>query len=171
MKDEQRVRVKNWTGWSYRKGRSHKERTQFYREFDIAIFSKASSYDLELTGYEIKGWRKDRKGKMFEPAFGDGLDQALVLLQEGADFAYVVYPEPTNQRNKTDLKELCDRYASHIGIIFVANDLSYHTKFREAQRNNHTTRDRKKNMLTSLTTGGNFSDISELPVWVKKQEY
>lgn len=175
LKDSESVIVKNWSGWSYKKGRRHREQTRFYREFDIAVFSRtalpAEMYELKLTGYEVKGWRKGHGGKMIEPPFGEGIDQALVLLQQGADYAYVIYPEPKNDEYKSALKELCDRYARDIGIIFTYNDLSWRYTFREAGRNVHTNTDRKKKLLNSLTTGGNYSDISELPMWVKRQQY
>jgi hypothetical protein len=45
------VRVKNWTGWSYKKGRNHREETKFYREFDLATFYK-DARGLTLEGYE-----------------------------------------------------------------------------------------------------------------------
>lgn len=121
------VRVKNWTGWSYRKGKDHYEEKKFYREFDLAIFYK-DARGLTLEGYEVKGWRraptKEMRERMAEPAFGDGIDQALALLQQGADFSRVIYPEPTDPADKTALSELWDHYAQNIGIIYVRNDLS-----------------------------------------------
>jgi len=173
LKDEDSIRVKDWGGWSYKKGRNRKEQTRFYREFDIAVFSRkplAYGHDLKLTGYEVKGWRKDR-GKVREPPFGEGLDQALVLLQQGADFAYVIYPKPKRAEDKDALKELCDRYAPYIGIIYVNNDLSWYEIFREAKQNSYVSMNRRRDMLTSLITGGNFSEISELPLWAKQQQY
>ena len=175
LKDRDSIRVKNWSGWSYKKGRKHKERTRFYREFDIAKFARKSlpygSYDLKLTGYEVKGCRKDRREKMLEPPFGEGLDQALALLQQGADFSYVIYPEPTNVEIKSALKEMCDRYAPNIGIIYVNRDLSWYQTYREAKQNINVNRDRTRDMLTSLITGGNYSEISELPLWAKRHQY
>lgn len=175
LRDRDSIRVKDWSGWSYKRGRSHTDQTRFYREFDVAVFSRKilpyGGYDLKLTGYEVKGWKKDSSGKMREPPFGEGLDQALALLQQGADFAYVIYPEPRKKEDKSALKELCERYASNIGIIYVQNDLSWFLKHREAKQNHYVNTDRRKRMLTSLTTGGNFSDISELPLWAKQQEY
>ena len=175
LKGVDSIQVKDWSGWSYKKNRKHREQTRFYREFDIAVFSRKSlpsgSFDLKLVGYEVKGWRKDRRGKMVEAPFGEGLDQALVLLQQGADLAYVIYPEPKRQKDKSDLKELCDRYAPNIGIIYVRDDLSWYQTYRDAKQNSYVNRDKKRNMLTSLLTGGNFSEISERPLWALQQQY
>jgi hypothetical protein len=168
------VRVKNWTGWSYRKGRTHSEVSLFYREFDLAQFH-IDGTGLVLSGYEVKGWRKvsikGKEAKMVEPAFGDGLDQALALLEQGADFASVIYPEPKKQEDKEVLKRLCDHFAPNIGIIYVQNDLTSFYDFRPPQHNLYTNIDRKKKMLSSLMTGGTFSDISELRPWAKQQKY
>jgi len=168
------VRAKNWTGWSLRKGRDHSEVTNFYREFDLAEFY-VDGTSLVLAGYEVKGWKKttkrDKSQKMIEPAFGDGIDQALALLQNGADFASVIYPEPAKTEDKAALKELCDHYARNVGIIYVQNDLKSYFNFRLPTRNPYATMDRKKKMLSSLMTGGNLSDISDLPSWAKQQKY
>lgn len=168
------VHVKNWTGWSYKKGRTHSEVTPFYREFDLAEFYLDAT-GLVLAGYEVKGWRKvtkkGKEGKMLAPAFGDGLDQALALLEQGADFASVVYPEPKKQEDKEPLKQLCDHFASNIGIIYVRNDLSSYYDFRPPQQNFYTNIDRKKKMLSSLMAGGTFSDLSEFPPWARQQKY
>ncbi len=168
------VRVKNWTGWSYKKGRTHREVTPFYREFDLAEFYLDTT-GLVLAGYEVKGYRKTTKkgkeGTKLPPAFGDGIDQALTLLKQGADFASVIYPEPKKQEDKEALKELCDHFAANIGIVYVRNDLTSSYAFRPPVQNFHTNIDRKKKMLSSLMTGGTFSDISDFPPWAKQQKY
>ena len=84
--------VKNWMGWSYRAKGERKEQTRFYREFDVALFERktqAGIHSLVLTGFEIKGFEQE-SGKL--PAFAEGLDQALVLLHQGADYSYLVHP-------------------------------------------------------------------------------
>ena len=53
--------ARNWKGWSYRVGKREREKTYFYREFDIARFHrKKHQYTTELLlyGYEIKGYEK-----------------------------------------------------------------------------------------------------------------
>jgi len=176
LKDGESIRVKDWGGWSYRTGRNSRQQTRFWREFDIAVFSRTTlsgggGYELTLKGYEVKGWRKDRKGKMIAPPFGEGLDQALVLLQQGANFAYLIHPQPKRDEDKSALKELCDMYAPCVGIIYVYDDLSWFETYRKAEQNHHVQVNRTRDLLTSLITGGNFSEISELPLWAKQQQY
>lgn len=171
--------AKNWKGWSYRVGKKHREKTFFYREFDIARFHREErrySTTLQLYGYEIKGYEKIKrrhKGEVRttykEPAFGLGLEQALILLYQGADFAYLVIPEPEKEREKNNLQDFCKKYARYIGLIFF-NEHEAFWEFRKAERNPHTTEDRKKKMLTSLISGGQVSDI-RIPIWCKKQEF
>ena len=58
---EQDCFVSNWKGWSYRVGKDHREKTFFYREYDIARFHREQqSYGIELSlyGYEVKGYEK-----------------------------------------------------------------------------------------------------------------
>ncbi len=53
------VVVKNWAGWSYRGKSNKKQQTKFHSEFDIALFRRidqGGSYQLSLTGFEIKGF-------------------------------------------------------------------------------------------------------------------
>jgi hypothetical protein len=168
------VLAKNWLGWSYR-GQETRKPTKFYREFDVSVFELktiGTIKSLTLTGFEVKGYEKS-SGK--PPSFGEGLEQTLAQLEQGADFSYLVHPEPENPDDKRALKELCDRFAPHIGLIFVPYDLTklnpYYSPYREAQRNPHTTRDRKRDMLTSLAAAGWRDAISELPLWCQRQEY
>jgi hypothetical protein len=169
------VIAKNWLGWSYRGEGDRRQQTKFYREFDLAVFERklqATIPTLVLTGFELKGF-EEKSGK--GPAFAEGLDQALVLLQQGVDFSYLIHPEPLDQDDKKTLKDLCDRYAPHVGLIFVPHQLSelspYYSPFREARQNPQSRPDRKKNMLTSQVTWGLRDAISEIPLWCMKQEY
>ena len=164
------LRVTNWRGWSQRTNRNHSRVSHFYREYDIAVFYKESD-QLMLNGYEVKGWSKIRNEKLIEPPFGEGIDQALALLLQGADFTYAIYPQPKKVEDQVDLKKLCDQFAPYVGLIYVQNDLSMHTTAREPQRNPHSTPDRKKKMLASLVAGGVFSEMSDQPSWVKQQQY
>jgi hypothetical protein len=171
--------ARNWKGWSYRVGKKQRKKTYFYREFDVARFHREQHQygtELWLYGYEVKGYEKrkvkskeESTAKFKEPAFGLGIDQTLVLLYQGADFAYLVIPEPKNERNRDDLKEFCDKYAYFVGIIFLTEQGDF-WEFREAQRNPSSTEGRKNKMLTSLISAGQFSDI-KIPLWCKKHEY
>jgi hypothetical protein len=168
------VIIKNWMGWSHRGPENKREQMKFWREFDIAIFQRetvASAHNLVLTGFEIKGFAQ--KPTRF-PAFAEGLDQAIVLLAQGADFAYLVHPEPEKEGDKYALRDMCQRFAPMIGLIFVPHDLSklsYLRKYREAVRNFSTTQDTKRTMLASLLAGGLRDEISELPSWCKQVQY
>lgn len=173
--------VEKWTGWSFRIGKKRRERHRFLREFDIALFSRGKRefilrrpimeilkppYYLTLIGIEIKGLTKE-KVKMKPPGFAEGVDQALVLLHQGADYAYLVTPESKNDK---ELKLFCDNFASKIGLILVRKDGTFEPH-RDADRNYSTTSDDlKKKLLTSLISGGNFSNI-RIPKWCKKHEY
>jgi len=170
--------ARNWKGWSYRVGKKNREKTFFYREFDIARFQREKSQyttRLRLYGYEIKGYEKrTRKYKgqprttYKEPAFGLGISQALVLLYQGADFAYLVIPEPEKDK-QNDLRDFCDKYSDYVGVIF-ATEQGIFRKFRKAKRNIYATEDGKKKMLASLITHPQVSDI-KVPVWCKKHEF
>jgi hypothetical protein len=176
---EQDCLAKNWRGWSYRVGKEQREKTFFYREFDIARFHREQlqyTTNLWLYGYEVKGYGKIiRKSKgeskitYEEPAFGLGIEQALVLLYQGADFAYLVIPEPKKERDKNNLQDFCEKYARYIGLMFLTEQGTF-WEFRKAERNTLATDDRKKKMLTSLISGGQVNDI-KIPVWCKKQEF
>jgi hypothetical protein len=171
--------ARNWKGWSYRVGKKQREKTFFYREFDIARFHREQrpyGSELWLYGYEIKGYekvtKKYKKKKRIiykEPAFGAGIEQALILLYQGADYAYLVIPEPKEVKDKNSLNDFCEKYAHPIGLIFVTEQGTFQ-EFRKAERNILATEDRKKKMLTSLISGGQVSDI-KIPVWCKKQEF
>lgn len=171
--------MKNWLGWSYRDEKDKKQPTRFYREFDIAVFERqtqAGYHSLILTGFEIKGF-EEKSGRT--PSFAEGLEQALVYLYQGADFAYVVHPAPDRDDDRKALKGLCDNFAPHVGVVFLPHDLSkpddiywaVSLPFRQAQQNYHSNRDRKRTMLTSVSTGGMRDEIGELPLWCKRQEY
>jgi hypothetical protein len=168
------VIVKNWLGWSYRGKDDKKEQTKFWREFDIALFQRETiprtAQFVVLTGFEIKGFAPK---SLRPPAFAEGLDQANVLLLQGANYSYLVHPEPEKSGDKHALKELCDNFSPHVGLIFIPHELeklTYLTKYREA-RDNPSSEERKRKMLASLVTGGLRDEISELPLWCKKQQY
>ncbi len=171
--------ARNWKGWSYRTSKKKREKSFFYREFDIARFHrKKHQYTTELLlyGYEIKGYEKVKrkyKGesitKYREPTFGLGIDQVLVLLYEGADFAYLVIPEPKKDRDKSNLNDFCEKYANNIGLIFATEQGTF-LEFRKAKKNPYFTLDKKKKMLTSLISKGQVSDI-KTPLWCKKHEF
>ena len=171
--------ARNWRGWSYRVGKKKKEKTFLYREFDIARFHREKGQyttALKLYGYEIKGYEKitkkyrgESRTTYKEPTFGFGIGQALTLLYQGADFAYLVIPKPKKDKDRSNLADFCEKYANYIGLIFVTEQGTF-WEFRKAKRNPYATEDRKKKMLTSLISGGQFSDI-KTPPWCKKHEF
>lgn len=172
-----RVVITNWKGWTY-KGDDAKvgHKTFFHREFDVATFEKQDG-ELVLKGYETKGYNKIKRKKkngeqiVYEhPAFGGGLDQALVLLLEGADYSYLVIPEPERDVDKEHLKKLCDDFAAHIGLIFVTKDWTFWT-YREAQRNYSNSRERKIEMLASALASGMMGRKRRFTMWARKHEF
>ena len=168
------VIAKNWLGWSYRGKDDQKEQTKFWREFDIAIFQRethADVHSLILTGFEVKGFAQKTPRP---PAFAEGLDQANVLLLQGADYSYLVHPDPQKQEDKYSMRELCAKFSPYVGLIFVPHDLeklTYLTKYKEANRNPHCPQDMKRKMLASLVTAGLRDEVSEFPLWCKRQQY
>jgi hypothetical protein len=175
-KFSERVLVKDWSGWSYKEG-GRSIQTNFYRAFDIAMIERQgmikTGYDLIITGYEAKGYTLNKQKKWSPPAFGEGLDQALALLMNGADFAYLVHPEPKRSEDKLELKELCERYANYLGLIIVSNDLTYYNEIKKPEKNPYSYRDRKRDMLTALAIGGHYDKKFglALPSWVKTRQY
>jgi hypothetical protein len=164
--------VEMWKGWWIKAG-GQKQQHPFHREFDIAVFKK-TEYHLTLTGYEIKGTRK-RGTQVFPPPFGAGLDQALTLLLQGADYSYLVTPGLSDQWTERDfatpLAELCHQFTM-VGLIFPSLDkdrqtvTSWHTRV-EAKQNTHTQEETKKRMLTCLLTSGQNGRI-RVPNWAKE---
>jgi hypothetical protein len=111
--------VELWKGWWTKPG-DQKQQHLFFREFDIARFEKTQYGYLVLIGYEIKGTQK--KGtKVSSPPFGAGLDQALSLLMQGADYSYLVTPEPLDQQTEKALATLCDKFTK-VGLMFPTID-------------------------------------------------
>lgn len=78
-------------------------------------------------------------------------------------------PELKDSDYEIDLQDFCVKFAHHIGLLFFTEYGSF-WEFRKAERNIHTTPDKKKKMLTSLITMGQLSDI-KVPDWARKQEY
>ena len=157
-----------------------RESHYFSREFDIAIFYRGQRehillrpimeifeppYYLTLVGIEVKGLTKER-GKVRHPGFAEGIDQALVLLHQWADFSFLVKPE---ENQDDELKTMCDSFAPQIGLIAVRQDGTFDV-YREPTRNYNTSDEKKKRMLTSLIHGGYFTNI-RTPQWCKEHKY
>jgi hypothetical protein len=162
-------------GWSYRGPGDKKEQDKFRREFDVAVFQRqtvSGVHNLILTGFEIKGFSKKPARA---PAFAEGLDQAIVLLGQGADYSYLVHPDPEIEGHKFAMRDLCARFAPLVGLIFVPHDLEKLTfpipKYKEAGQNFSTTQDMKRKMLASLIAGGLRDEVSEFPSWCKTLQY
>ena len=124
------VLVMNWKGW-YEKATNHP--SYFYGAFDIAQFSRVIKHgkvvDLILTGYEVKGVRRIFKTKKKAgikiqtgwryPRLAEGIDQALALLMQRADYSFLITPTPESEGEKRDLISLRNKFVSHIGLIFA----------------------------------------------------
>lgn len=179
LKGTDKVAVKEWKGWPIKTAKGRSESHFFRRSFDIATFEREDR-SLILTGYEVKGVVKERRKKKAEeeagyryPSFAEGLDQALVLLYQGADYSYLVHPEPEEDSMKTEMKIFIERFARPIGLVFVnSQDVQkggYFLRYRQAERN-YAEENEKKRLLTSLLSGGYFTDI-HITDWSKKHDY
>jgi hypothetical protein len=115
-KNPTNVVVKEWRGWTIRLGREKREKLFFNREFDFATFTKDQHGNLSLYGYEVKGYTQAKVGYK-PPPFASGLDQAVVLLDQGANNSFLVLNEP-DRREKEDLKRICDRFVPLVGLFF-----------------------------------------------------
>ena len=154
--------VECWKGWVTRAANGKFRKHYFHREFDIAQFHKESSI-MTLTGYEVKGCTKERKKAGYKPpAFAEGVDQAQVLLLQGADIVYLVTPEPRDSQCSRDLQDLCRLY-SRVGLLYpktfkdstsaLSSPNWIFQKILLAPNNfRPATPDRKREMLTSLAT-------------------
>lgn len=154
--------VECWKGLTTRTANGKFKKHYFHREFDVAQVHK-EPYAITLTGYEVKGCTKEKKKPGYKPpAFAEGIDQAQVLLLQGADLVYLVTPEPREPQDRDDLRNLCKLY-SHVGLIFpklfkdstsaLAPSHWHFSKILPAPSNFHpATPDRKKELLTSLAT-------------------
>lgn len=154
--------VECWKGWITRTANGKSKRHYFRREFDVGQFH-IEPYKITLTGYEVKGCTEEKKKTGYKPpAFAEGIDQAQVLLFQGADLVYLVTPEPSDPKERQDLQDLCHRY-SHIGLVFPKQfkdsesaSAPSHWEFQKilvAPRNPYpVTPDREKQLLTSLAT-------------------
>ena len=162
VKTTQDAIVECWKGWITRTANGKFKKHYFHREFDVAQFH-TEPYTITLTGYEVKGCTKEKKKTGYKPpAFAEGIDQAQVLLWQGADLVYLVIPEPQEFQDSRDLQDLCKVY-SRVGVIFPmvfkeatsALSPSYwvFSEILHAPSNiRPATPDRKKEMLTSLAT-------------------
>ena len=124
----------------------------------------------------MKGVDKVRKKEGIAhryPSFAEGLDQALVLLHQGADYSYVVHPEPKDTSMKTEMKKFFEDFAQKIGLVFITpkdvRDKGFIFPYKQAERN-YADENEKKRLLTTLLSGGYFRDINIVD-WARKHEY
>jgi hypothetical protein len=133
------VVVTKWRGWTIYGTGGKGEKMPLRRELDIARFQRSMrqylSPSITLTGYEVKGMVGTNDTTRF-PYYGEGLDQAIALLDEGADYSYFVWPEPDDEIKKA-LETMISRYCPLIGILFVMNTKSM-WEYRKAGKNTHT---------------------------------
>ena len=168
--------VEEWRGWPIKTAKGRSEAHLFRRPFNLATFERKDR-SLILTGYEVKGIEKVRKkaGMTYRyPSFAEGLDQALVQLDQGADYTYLVHPEPEDENVKSETKSFLERLASRVGSIFVTPEAiqkqdHWIFAYKQAERN-YANEDEKKRLLTSLLSGGYFSEIY-IVEWAKKHDY
>jgi len=174
------VVAQSWRGYGTRLHKYKVEPLYFNREFDIASFMRQTTqpviggpfHQLWLYGYEVKGYTKDRKGKWLPPTYASGIDQALVLLQQGADFTNLVLPIPMRNADTEKLNQLfslCETWCPLVGIMLDRKDGGFY-QFRAPQQNPYTTPDKKKMLLLRLISDGYVKDISTVD-WAKKHEF
>jgi len=161
-----------WRGWTIY-GTGGKGESVFLRmEFDIARFERRVrqylSPEITLTGYEVKGVTRTKEGESRFPSFAEGVSQALALLFQGADYSYLVWPEPDDD-TRSALKTLLDRYCPIVGLIFVMKTENL-WEYRKATKNSYTSDETKKRMLSALLSGGHYSD-SYVPDWARRHEF
>jgi len=159
--------IYRWKGWWTKVGKNKSHAHLFRREFDIAEFDLLlPQNEIRLIGYEIKGYSKTRKGYRF-PSFAEGIDQALVLLHQGADHVYLVMPEPTDEI-RNELSEFCVKY-THVGLYFIRRNGMF-LRFRTAPPNPYAvSNERKRKMLLYSLARGTYSEIRR-PSWVESLE-
>ena len=119
QKDKDLVVVSKWKDVGFGADILHpkKKRSLLFGEFDIITFRKQRTGDklrLLVTGYEIKGYTQYR-GKYIAPNNKDGITQALALLYDGADLAYLVRPIP--EKEADHLIRFCNMYVHAIDNI------------------------------------------------------
>ena len=174
LKGTDRVVAEEWRGWPIKTAKGRSEEHLFRRPFDVVTFERKDR-TLILTGYEVKGIIKVKKKAEVSyrhPSFAEGLDQALVLLHQGADFSYLVHPEPEDDSVKAEMKSFFERFARQIGLIFVTSEdvqRGHLFPYREAERN-YADENEKKRLLTTLLSGGYFRKI-HIVDWAKKHDY
>lgn len=150
----------------------HKEQklSPLFGEFDVVIFRRRRSdgkYNLQVIGYEIKGCRWDFKRRRYEvPNIKEGMGQALSYLSNGADFAYVVRPQPKSKRESNQLIQMFEERASKIGLLFVTRNFRFRL-VKYPVHNNRADEFRKIKMLAFvLTTAADINrNESIIPDW------
>ncbi len=174
--------VEKWSGYTVKTG-SERQREFLVREMDLAMFTLQAQPELTqllvlgglkhrivLTTYEVKGHTRTKEGKWSEPAFGDGLDQAVVHLYQGADNSWLVYPDIGSEKG-TKLADICSNFCPRVGVLFVTKSGSFLPYKAPVEgpitgQNEQT----KRKMLARLITSGTYSRINE-PDWAKKHLY
>lgn len=175
------VIVEKWSGYSVKTGKE-RERKYLLREIDIARFSRIAipeltraifggvSYNIRLYAYEVKGYTKMKDGGFSEPTFGNGIDQAIANLYQGADLSYVVYPE-THEETRNNLIKMCETFAPRVDLIFMSKEGMFIPWKNHREPLTHVSpQDTKRRMLSTLIASGSYSRI-QLPDWAKNHQY
>jgi hypothetical protein len=173
--------VEKWSGYSVKTG-SQRQRQFLEREIDIGMFSLQAQqpftqlftlggmpHKILFNTYEVKGYTQTKQGKWIPPSLGEGLDQALVHLNQNSDFSTLVYPDMPEVGKK--LADICTNFAPRVGVLFMTREGGYisHKNPTEAPLSG-VAEQRKRKMLSMLITGGNYSRIYQ-PEWAKKHLY
>lgn len=164
--------VMNWDGFWEKIGQINKKqdslhfgprKSPFYSEFDIARFHRVllnGKYRLELYGYEIKGVTRDqlKKERWRYPRVTSGLDQALTLHFQEADYSYLVTPRPEKEDHEKFLLDFRKKFTPKVGIIFAEIKGSF-TEMISASRF-RTNRTKKEDNLIRLIVNGAYKKNS-----------
>ena len=151
-----------WKGWYLRTSKEAKEAYYFLREFDVVQFHEEVfpySKSLVITGYEVKGPNAP---------FAQGIDQALVLLQQGADYAYYVVPRP-KRRELDALRKLCENYLRvKVGLIlFDEARGTFQTLVKPEENFFPILEEKKRQLMVHLLGRSICGNLSNVPDWCK----
>ncbi len=172
------VVVERWSSHSVKLG-DRSERRFMLGEVDIArfnlvpsdaflgVFSGLKNF-LTFTAFEVKGNKKAGE-RVDEPTIGEGIEQAVVNLYQGADFSVIVRPDPGDEK-RGHLVKICEMYAPKVDLWFYNGKDFVGWKQSPKPTFNAASEQEKRMMLTRLVTSGAYTRIN-LPDWAKQGKY